>query len=368
MLVVSQRAVAAGLGRSLAYASWYEAEDVLADVTGADVLAPEWGIDRHSMRVRRALGRQLRRSARGSTVPPQRSQRSSRTYDLAVVVALTPWDLTIIEALGLRARCDRIVAYFPEVWPSELHDPRLRHEPWHLIDDIFVAIHPTVADLAAMLDRDVHYLPMAADVSRFAPAGLAMPRPIDVLDIGRRLPHLHDALRGWAWTTGHYYVFDTFRIAELDDPLIHRAHLGQQYARTSVAMCNHAKHDLPAVTRGRRLIPQRLWEGLAGGAAMIGLAPEATLQHLAVGEVVVEDLPADIDDAVGRIAELVEGDADLVRRRNLDLALRRHDWSHRWSSMLATLGHEAPDALTARVAALTRQADELARDTLAQAN
>ena len=355
-----------GIGRQLAYGSWYEAEDVLVSVTDADLVLLNRGIDRTLLKVRRHLGRNLRRVAGAGHSLPQSPwiEPIGTQYDLAVFIPFTPWELPLLEELGVHRAANRVVVYLPELWPVDAADRRVALEPWHLVDDIFVAIHPSVEVLSNALNREVHYLPMAANVDTFRPRLFDDPRPIDVLNIGRRIPELHEALLEWAYDTHRFYVYDTFRVAKMDDPIRHRRDLGQRYQRSSVAICSYPKHDLPAITQGRRIIPQRVWEGLASGAVMIGMAPEEELQLRAVGALVVDDIPHDPLDGVAAIEKLVDSDTSETRHRNIQLALRRHDWVHRWKSMFDTLDLDAPRAVGARITALEKVADELSRPEL----
>jgi hypothetical protein len=362
ILLASQRANVDGIGGLPAFGAWYEAEDVLRSVAETDLLLLERGADRGPIRLRRIAGRGLRRSVGpGRSIPTTGPYKPPADhYDLAVFIPFTAWELPLLEDIRrLREVADRVVVYLPEVWPLVAGDPRLRFEPWHLVDDIFMGIHPSVAVMADNIDREVHHLPMAADVHTFRPRTLDDPRPIDVLNIGRRLADLHEELLKWAYRDHRFYRYDTFRAATVDDPIQHRRDLGQRYQRASVALCSYPKHDMPEETRGQRIIPQRLWEGLAGGTVMIGMPPEEELQRIAVGEVVVEQLPADPKEGVAAIEELVDGDTRWIRRRNLDLALRQHDWVHRWITVFETLGLDVPPDATQRVKELDAIADTL---------
>lgn len=351
-----------GIGGQPAYGAWYEAEDVLRTVAETDLILLERDADRGPIRLRRIVGRGLRRSVGpGRSIPTTGHHKPPADhYDLAVFVPFTAWELPLLEDIRrLREVADRVAVYLPEVWPPVAGDRRLRFEPWHLVDHIFVGIHPSVAVMAGNLDREVHHLPMAADVHSFRPRTLDDPRPIDVLNIGRRLGGLHEELLKWAYCQRRFYRYDTFKTATVDDPIQHRRDLGQRYQRTSVALCSYPKHDMPEESRGLRIIPQRLWEGLAGGTVMIGMPPEEELQRIAVGEVVVEQLPADPKAGVAAIEKLVDGDTRGIRQRNLDLALRHHDWVHRWITMFETLGLDVPHDATVRVKELNAIADAL---------
>jgi hypothetical protein len=274
-------------------------------------------------------------------------------------VGITIWDLPLLERLGdLRRRADRVAVWFPEVWPTELDDSRVGYEPFALVDDIFVGVRYTAARLSHVLERPVHYLPMAADVARFAPSSPAEPRPIDVLGIGRRWPRLHDALLDWSRKSCKLYVYDTLSDGQVGDPRAHREKLADTYRRSSVALTHAAKFDQPELTGGLLELPGRIWEGLASGVVMVGLAPNESLQRHAFGEPVVIDLPSDPHQAVELIDELHRGQVDAIRGHNVKLACTGNDWGHRWQMVFETAGLPVPAGLHSRIERLAAMAGQ----------
>ncbi len=363
VVVVSQRERPDGYGQQPGYVCFSEAEDVLVATTQADVAMVDRSPNGPAFRLRRGLGRVLRRTT-GSTaaLPPLPGQRrlsgpKGARYDLAVLVGFTIWDLPLLERLyDLRRRCERVVAWFPEVWPSELADTRIGYEPFAIVDDIFVGVADAAPGLSQLLGRPVHYLPMAADVARFAALAPAEPRPIDVLGIGRRQPRLHDALLEWSRKSSKLYLYDTLSGPLVLDPRAHRENLADNYRRSSVAITHFAKFDQPEVITGLRELPGRIWEGLASGVVMVGAPPDETLQRHSVGDSVVIELPTDPHEAVELIDELHRGPVTAIRRRNIELALRRNDWAHRWQVVFDTAGLPVPLGLRARIDRLAEMA------------
>jgi hypothetical protein len=180
-----------------------------------------------------------------------------------------------------------------------------------------------------------------------------------VLGIGRRDPALHEALLAWSQRDTKLYVYDTLSRGRITDAAAHRVNLGDTYRRCKIAITNYAKYDLPAVTRDEREIPGRFWEGLASGVTMVGRAPDESLQHELIGESAVIDLPGSPADAVELIDKL-HADPDLaVRRHRVQLALRGHDWAHRWARLFAGTGLDVPNRLLARIDRLASTAAEL---------
>ena len=129
-----------------------------------------------------------------------------------------------------------------------------------------------------------------------------------MLGIGRRDPHLHQALLDWSRKTRRLYLYDTIAGGSVPDPQAHRENLADHYQRTRVAITNYAKWDVPEVVGEEREIPGRLWEGLASGAQMIGKPPDEELQTRVLGHPVVAPIPDDPSAAVDAINEAVVTD------------------------------------------------------------
>lgn len=371
VLVVSHDARPDGLPRMPGYVAFSEAADVLASTTGADVASLRISPTSPSMRVRRIVGRRYRQAAgRGRQLPTipgdERAATADRPlagrYDLLVFVAVTEWDLPLLERLHhLRRRADRVAVWFPEVWPRDFLDRRLALEPFGMVDDLYVGVADSAPLLAGVAGAPATYLPMAVDVVRFAPDGLDIPRPVDVLGIGRRLPRLHDALLDWSRRSGRYYVYDTVDGGEVLQPRAHRQNLAALYRRSNVAVTHYAKFDQPERIGDQREIPGRLWEGLAAGTVMAGMPPSESLQRQRPGAPVVKPLPDDPAEAVALLDELCRRPDESARRRNLHLALTANDWGHRWATVFERAGLPVPSNLRARLDHLAERAEALDR-------
>ncbi|MDQ3385098.1 MAG: glycosyltransferase [Actinomycetota bacterium] len=362
VLVLSQR----GVEHALAYTSWSEGEDVLISHGDADLhlLA---SASAPVMRAREVVGRNVRRVTSADVLLPPIAARGPRvegSYDIAVAVLRTVWDLATVEAVpGLRRAASCVAGWFPEAWPPELTDKVALH-PFSLLDEIFVGEPRSAERLSALLGRPVHFLPLASDVvvfgdhvTRPATAATDQRRPIDVLNIGRREPDLHAALVRWSRPSEHYYVFDTFTGASVTDRPAHRRALADQLQRTSVAISSYAKQG-QAETGGIRWISSRVFDNLASGTILAGAPPEATAQQDLFGREVVHPLPEDPAAAVDVIAELVSSASAAERTRNTCTAMAGHDWSHRWVELLETCQVAPSPALAERAERLRRAAAE----------
>ena len=364
-LVITQRDVSRGTGRQVAYGTWAEAEDVLIDAVDCDLVHLSTPIEHPRIRLRRSLGRSLRRvrgpSAALPSLPSGRSplQELSGRYDLAIFVPFATWDLQLIERLGpLRRIADTVVAWFFETWPTSYLDGRVSHEPFHTVDEIFVALEGAVEPLAHAIKRPVNYLPMATDTLRFGPDDPDGERPIDLIGIGRRRPEQHEAMIRWAEDNDRFYLYDSSLIDRPRDYRLHRDNIGRWHASSRLAVCNYGKSDLPALTGGLRIIPGRLWEGLASGAGLIGLPPDEAKQREVLGREVVQAVPRDSEDLPLFLEDMLVRHGPAQQAANVRQALTAHDWAHRWRQLFLHLGLDVPAGLDDRITDLFRRAEK----------
>ena len=106
----------------------------------------------------------------------------SHTYELYSLATIPNW----------RQRCRKAACFINEVRSDMLREYLL--ELLSAFDHVFIGCRHSVKDVARITGRPCTYLPLAADVPRFAPASPDQPRPIDVCNLGRRSPVTHRAL------------------------------------------------------------------------------------------------------------------------------------------------------------------------------
>ena len=367
-MLISQRVQPGGHAVHLSYGAWNEAEDVLADSAGTKIVALAPHPHPRGARARRVVGRGVRQLVGPRTLLPATAKIPvSIAEDHVFFVAHGLWDLPLLERLReLRRNNTTISVWISEVWPSELADPRVRYECYSLIDHIFVAMAEAVAPLADIAPQSqVHFLPPAADVLRFAPDDPMRHRGISVLGIGRRDEAQHEEIKRWAEDHQNLYMFDTVR-GSAGDWQEHRVALAAQYQHANVAICNYAKHDKPELIGDLRLPPGRMFEGLASGSVLVGLAPDRQSQERVVGQTVVEA----IDATPGRLSRVLDrfedqDEARPIRIRNMALACRHHDWAHRGRTAFDAIGVPVPVGVQHRIDDLEKRAigyEELAGD------
>lgn len=358
-MLISQRLKSGGAGH-LAYAAWYEAEDVLCAASGIRVGHVGGHSEQLSAKARRVIGRAARRALGPDQLLP--ATNFGPTVDglkHVFFLAHGVWDLCLLEQLrSVRRSAATVSVWIPEVWPRDLQNPKIRHECYSLIDYLFVGIEEAVEPFASFApETSVHVLKPAADVMKFAPTDPFVQRGISVLGIGRRDPLQHQQILEWASTRQALYMYDTVKGRAIDW-MEHRDALAGYYQHTNVAVCNYAKHDSPAITGGLRVLPGRLFEGLASGTVLIGIPPSEARQHRVLGQTVVEPT----DGSSNHLAALLDRfshphEVEPIRIRNLALACRGHDWAHRWRTAFETIGLAVPFGLQNRIDDLAKRAD-----------
>ncbi len=362
-VVLSQRSAPGGPAGQLAYSAWNEAENILVEVGGARLGLTNRHRRHPRVRARRIAGRGLRRVGGADRLVPARSSGLLEPIDQAdqlIFMAHGAWDLPLVERLGrLRRTAKTISVWMPEVWPSEL-DRRLAHEAYSMIDHVFVGISEVIEHFRHYLpNADIHCLPPAVDVLTFGAGEIEPRRNIAVLGIGRREPTQHAQLLEWAAANQELYLYDTLR-GKAVSWREHRDAVANWYRQSRMAVCNYGKHDRPAEIGQLRIVPGRLFEGLAAGAILIGMPPDERNQRELVGEVVVESTEtADLKTLLDKYNDPAA--ARQMSLRNASLAARRHDWGHRWRDLFRIVDLAVPERLDQRLAHLEARADEIDR-------
>ncbi len=339
VLLLSQRRIA----NLVAFCLAYEFEDVFAGVTDArridttDFAGLEFS--RRAYKLARLASGSPRLALRLTPRPRQKVVLDD-DFELFFPVFSHAFQLYSLATVpNWRARCRKAACFITEVWAGLL--PEYLLELLSEFDHVFVGLQHCVADVARITGRPCSYLPLAADVVRFAPRSIDQPRPIDVCNIGRRSQVTHQALLAEAERHGKFYYFDTVaasgsdlkqRTFQVDSPHEHRIMLATLLRHSSCFIANRSHVNNPEFTVGRDEISARFYEGAAAGTVMIGEAPrsEEFKRQFDWPDAVIH-LPFDCSD-VGRVlAELNNEPARLraVRRNSVREAALRHDWLHR---------------------------------------
>jgi hypothetical protein len=371
-LVLSMRKEAALVG----YVAMYEFEDLVADLTGADL---GFYADLDGLELSRRmykLARYITRSPRiADGITPKRAPaRLDKRYDLLVAVFNHPHELYALQALaGWRDRCRVAVCYLCEAWQTRF--PVYLIELLRSFDHVFVGVKGAADDVAGICGRPCTYLPMGVDTIRFCPYPSPPQRSIDVCGIGRRSSVTHQALIQWAEEKGLFYYYDTIQAVgrqgpgkyisfRVGNPREHRMLLSNLLKRSRYFIANRAWADQPAVTRGKDDIAARFYEGAAAGAIMLGEPPDGEdfRSQFAWPDAVVRT-PFDAP----RIAEVIaalDGDPARsagIRRDAVVHSLLQHDWVYRLREILKVAGMAPSDRVLAREARLQALAEQARR-------
>ena len=128
--------------------------------------------------------------------------------------------------------------------------------------------------------------------------------------------------------------------------------LGNLVKRSRFFIANRAKIDRKWETSDQHEIGFRFYEGIAGGAILIGEPPQnEQFKQLFDWPDAIVPLPFHDQGIVALIRELASQPARVARIRsdNLANALLRHDWLHRWFDVLHVARLEPTRAGMARM-------------------
>lgn len=356
------------LSNLVAFSAQYEFEDVIRDVTGAELIevadAGALEFSRRAYKLVRALGRSRRLATRLAPRPPVRPL--DRDYELFFPVFNNTYELYALQTIpDWRARSRIAACYVTEIW--EHLGPEYLLELLGQFDHIFLGTRYSVAEVARVTGRPCTYLPQAADVLRFSPLPDRPARVIDVCNIGRRSAVTHEALVRLAAQRRIFYYFDTFaggsdsrqRTFRVADSAQHRLLLASLLRRSRYFIAHRSRINEPEHTGSREEIAGRFYEGAAAGAVMLGEAPgTAEFQYQFGWPDAVIRAPFDCP-AIGEVLAELDRQPERLKRiqeDNARNAASQHDWVHRLERVFATLGITPTGAMRAR----HRRLDELA--------
>ncbi len=355
------RVLLVSLRRLTTHAAWcsnYEFEDVIRSVDDVDVLelepAPHFELRRH---IARSVAWRSRYLTFTNLNPGVKAVKLAHDYDVFVFVCMNVWDLLYLNAVtNWQTRCKVKLCYMGELYAGQTAE--LQHLLRRLedFDQIFQSFSGSVLALSNIVRRPCHRLPHAADVLRFTPYPKPPARKIDVLSIGRRSEPVHQALRRLAATRDFFYLYDTLpsSLVRPSSPTEHREMLASA-ARVSRFFIAYPAKFGDDETQGQSEVGARYFEGTAAGAVLLGQAPTAlTFRRDFPWPDAVVELKVDGSDAAEVVADLSQRPDEMARLgvRNAIAALRRHDWAHRWLSMLEAAGLPARPALYERMRTL----------------
>jgi hypothetical protein len=364
VLILSQRRIADLVAFCLAY----EFEDVFAAVTTSERID---AVGLAGLEFCRRIYKYLRLVsgspdlARRLTPHPRNKVVLERDYDLFFPIFSNAFQVSALAMIpNWRDRCNKSACFITEVWSDDL--PEYLVEQLSRFDHVFLGTRHCVPIVARISGRPCSYLPIATDVLRFAPASPEQPRPIEICNIGRRSSVTHQALLEDAERRGYFYYYDTVaasgsdllqRTFRVDSPHEHRVMLATLLKHSRYFIANRGHVNNPQFTAGREEISARFYEGAAGGAVMIGEAPNAEefRQQFDWPDAVIH-VPFDSPD-IGQILADLDNDPrrlNAIARQNVREAALRHDWVHRIRDIFDVLGLPPTEQMQARALRLER--------------
>ena len=354
------------LRRINSHAAWcgiYEFEDVIRKVDDVQLLEleqGEWFAPRH--RIARSLAWHGRHPALAGMNPGLKPVVVDRDYDLLVFVCMNVWDLLYLNAIhDWQSRCRVKVCYMAEFYSGQAsqYDHLLRTLAG--FDHVLTSFSGSAPAVTRAIGKPCKHVPFATDVLRFTPFPKPPRRVIDVYSIGGRSAPVHEALLQLVATRDLFYVYDTIPSALVQPSSVkqHRDLLANCAKRSRFFVAYEAKFG-STENQGQSEVGARYFEGTAAGAVLLGRAPTVPSfrDDFPWPDPVVEvgvdgcDVAAVLDSLATK-QELM----DRLGARNAVHALRRHDWGHRWNSVLQIAGVAPRLALAKRLQVLEALAE-----------
>jgi hypothetical protein len=329
--------------------SGYEFEDTICACDDADLVAPVCVRPyRDSRRLTRYVMERLGNGERFLYTEPL----ADRTYELFFAFLLRPWDLRYLRGLGgLRKRCRQAACVISEVWPNQISTLGKYRDVIQNFDCTFTSVESSVDVIANYTGRPCHYLPPGVDALRYSPMPDSPPRSIGVYSMGRRVEAEHRVMKACADRGELFYVYDTVANFDVNDPRDHRTLVASLIKRCRYFIAYPAKFSMIAETGGLQELGPRYFEGAAGGAVLIGRAPNSpAFNSLFDWPDAVIPTSTDPNRILALLAELDAQPERVqhIRRRNVVNSLRRHDWAYRWRNVLESLQLPVRSALVTR--------------------
>lgn len=343
------------------FALAYEFCRIAAECDDADIVAP--GLDNYLTRylkpilpdhdghnvqrdfnrlvngVRKGLG--LKNAATIEPVP------LNEDYDLFFFVAWSPQSLVELSRIqNWRSRCKIAVAYLFELWSTTLDQDRRYLKLLDQFDHVFLLHSASVPRLPSYTRAPCSFLPTGVDCLTATPYPSPPERVVDVYSIGNRVTQIHRQFVALAEQRNFFYIYDSLSSTDsrVKDWREHRALLANIIKRSRYFMgFNPATVATTKAHKvaGEQVLPSRLFEGAAGGAVILGSAPQcAEFRECFDWPDAVIEVPSEPSD-IAALIDALDSQPDRterVRRTNALQCLLRHDWVYRWEHILSTIG------------------------------
>jgi hypothetical protein len=320
----------------------WEFADVISRIEEVDLVAPpDRFYDKDNPNAAPPLAARidakLRRIARRH-VPRMPVTRLTQDYDLAFYICHFIYEIEeLAQIRDWRGRSQKAALFLLEGWPATFAQQARTLALLDRFDHVFVLNGSSIGPLSRYTSTPISQLSTATDVLRTTPVPDHPARVVDLCCIGRNDPEVHAALLELSRERGLFYHYDVWKNQNV-------AAGWEQVRRWNADLIRRSRFYLvwdPAHRNARRdhagdmqALSTRYFEGTAGGAILLGSAPDCPEYHAAF------DWPDAVIPLAGDPAGVLDAlTADPVRcarlrAENIRQSLLRHDWAHRWRQVL----------------------------------
>ncbi|EGJ19552.1 hypothetical protein RSWS8N_15369 [Cereibacter sphaeroides WS8N] len=347
----------------------WEWANVVSRLEGGRVIAPQDRLYRPgagavSLPLRDRLELKYRK-LRGHYIPRMEPMTLDLDYDLTLYTCQFVYEIEEIDQIRQwRDRSGIAAIFLLESWSSTFEQWKDKLRLLDRFDHVFVLNGSSKEALARYTSAPITQLSTATDTMLTAPFPHLPKRGIDVTVIGRRDASVHERLLDLSAERDLVYVYDVWKGQEMRDGWAPVRRYNADLIRHSHCFLAWDPGDPSAVRElagGDRALSTRYFEGAAGGALVLGSAPDCPEYHQAFDW---PDALIPLDRDIGEVlAELEDNPArvERARRSNIAQSLRRHDWAHRWKRVLDTLGLEVTPEHERRLQQLNEMAAHVER-------
>ena len=368
VLVFSQRE----LHRASFHAPQYEFEDVLTEIEDVRLLSPRPAAESPTHQMTRHLvnGTKKRVGVPRRSPPWNRPSMTvtpvTTQHDLFFAVFNDAYQVSYLHRLpGWRQSCRRAVCFLLEAWTNFVDRDADYYRLLRDFDDVYLFTPASAPALRSLGVPAPQFLAAGTDALTFAPWRRPGPRSLDVLSYGRTSPLVHAQLLEMARADEIAYLYDSMSDGVVTDFPQHRLLQASMMKRSSFFIA-HRINDSPERRRrtgGEESLSTRYFEGAAGGAVMLGTSPPvAEFDDNFDWPDAVIDLPWDARDVRELLRELAQQPERLAlaRANAIGNSLLRHDWVHRWETVLSGADMSLLAAARRRQALLAAAAEAVA--------
>jgi len=314
----------------------YEFEDIICSVDTVDLVLPTTGLSYK-------LAKRAQRFAGTSSFlyPGHNSFTVSNNYEVFIACFHHPSDILSLNSIkDWRRSCNKAICLVNEVWAKDAKNWANYLKLLRDFDYIFLNLSGSVSTVESIIHRPCYHITYGTDAIQFCPYPSPPQRCINAYSAGRRSPAIHAALQDLMNKQQFFYVYETIKDLFTSDYRQHRNLFSNLIKRSCYFIANNARFDTLDITGGQEELSPRFFEGIAGGAILLGTPPnnEDYRRNFNWPDAVVylSNETSNVVDVIYEL-ELQPERLEVARRNNITNSLERHDWVHRWREVLETI-------------------------------